>query len=154
MYSGNERSALIGKAGEDFVVDFLKSKGYIIIKRNWKDSRFGELDIVAENRECIAFVEVKTRTTSFGGKRPEEYVDAIKRRRISAAANAYIKQHQIDLTPRFDIIGITMDPCTYTIVETTHIEDAFLPPQRAIGNSTFSGENRWHHRNTVIGKKR
>ena len=61
MYSGNERSALVGKAGEDFVAKYLKSQGYIILKRNWRDSRYGELDIVAENHECIAFVEVKTR---------------------------------------------------------------------------------------------
>ena len=61
MYSGNERSATVGKAGENFVAQYLKSRGYIIIKRNWRDSRFGEIDIVAENRECVAFVEVKTR---------------------------------------------------------------------------------------------
>ena len=47
MYSGNERSAAVGKAGEDFVANYLKSNGYIIIKRNWRDSRYGELDIVA-----------------------------------------------------------------------------------------------------------
>ena len=144
---------IIGEKGEEIAMKIMRKKGFRVVDTNWTCGHL-EIDIIAVNKKEIAFVEVKTRTTSFGGKRPEEYVDEIKRRRISAAANAYIKQHQIDLTPRFDIIGITMDPCTYTIVETTHIEDAFLPPQRAIGNSTFSGENRWHHRNTIIGKKR
>ena len=71
---------------------------------------------------------------------------------MAAAANAYIKHHQIELVPRFDIIGILMDPNTYEVKELTHLEDAFLPPQRTIGKSSFSGQGRWHHRNRVIGK--
>ena len=63
-----------------------------------------------------------------------------------------IKFHQIDLVPRFDIIGITMDPNTYEVKELTHLEDAFLPPQRTIGKSSFSGQGRWKHRNRVIGR--
>ena len=144
---------IIGQKGEEIAAKIMRKKGFRVVDTNWKCGHL-EIDVIAVNKKEIAFVEVKTRTTSFADKRPEEYVDEVKRRRISAAANAYIKQHQVCLTPRFDIIGITMDPDTYTIVETTHIEDAFLPSQQVIGNSTFSGENKWHHRNTVIGSKR
>ena len=95
MYSGNERAALVGKAGEDFVAQYLKSKGYIIIKRNWRDSRFGELDIVAENRECIAFVEVKTRQKNSlvsGAEAVDNAADAIMcilEKGIDKAMNEY-----------------------------------------------------------------
>ena len=47
MLSSKENAALLGKIGEDAVASYLKSKGYIIIKRNWRDSRYGEIDIVA-----------------------------------------------------------------------------------------------------------
>ena len=42
MYSGNERSAAVGKAGEDFVANYLRSQGYIIIKRNFSKHNSAE----------------------------------------------------------------------------------------------------------------
>ena len=142
---------IIGQIGEELAAKIMREKGFRVVDMNWKFGHL-EMDVIAVSRKEIAFVEVKTRTSSFGGKRPEEFVDELKRRRMAAAANAYIKFHKIELTPRFDIIGITMDATTYEVKEVTHLEDAFLPPQRTIGKSTFSGQGRWHHRNRVIGK--
>ncbi len=142
---------IVGQIGEDTACQMMKKKGYRIAETNW---RFGhlEMDIIAINRREIVFVEVKTRTSTFGNKRPEEYVDELKRRRMAAAANAYIKMKQIELVPRFDIIGLLINPATHEILEQTHIEDAFLPPQRTIGKTSFSGQDKWHHRNRVIGR--
>lgn len=142
---------IIGQIGEELAAKIMREKGFRVVDMNWKFGHL-EMDVIAVSRKEIAFVEVKTRTTSFGGKRPEEFVDELKRRRMAAAANAYIKFHKIELTPRFDIIGITMDATTHKVKEVTHLEDAFLPPQRTIGKSSFSGQGRWHHRNRVIGK--
>ena len=142
---------IIGQKGEELAAKIMREKGFRVVDMNWKFGHL-EMDVIAVSKKEIAFVEVKTRTTSFGGKRPEEYVDDLKRRRMAAAANAYIKFHKIDLTPRFDIIGITMDATTHEAKEVTHLEDAFLPPQRTIGKSSFSGQGRWKHRNRVIGK--
>lgn len=107
MYSGNERSALVGKAGEDFVARFLKSKGYIIIKRNWRDSRYGEIDIVAENHECIAFVEVKTRSMDaiVSGL---EAVDYGKQQRIRNASQTFMRRLRTKLPPRLDVAEVTV----------------------------------------------
>lgn len=142
---------VVGQIGEETACQMMKKKGFRIVETNW---RFGhlEMDIIAVSRKEIAFVEVKTRTSTFGDKQPEEYVDELKRRRMAAAANAYIKMKQIDLVPRFDIIGLLMDPNTHKVIEKTHLEDAFLPPRRTIGRSSFSGQGRWHHRSRVIGK--
>ena len=142
---------VVGQIGEETACQMMKKKGFRIVETNW---RFGhlEMDIIAVSRKEIAFVEVKTRTSTFGDKQPEEYVDELKRRRMAAAANAYIKMKQIDLVPRFDLIGLLMDPNTHKVIEKTHLEDAFLPPQRTIGRSSFSGQGRWHHRSRVIGK--
>lgn len=142
---------IVGKIGEEIACQIMRKKGFRIIETNW---RFGhlEMDIIAANRKTIAFVEVKTRTSAFGDKRPEEYVDQLKQRRMAAAANAYIKNNQIELKPRFDIIGILINPETHEIVEQTHLEDAFLPPQRTIGQSSYSGQSKWRHRRKTIGK--
>lgn len=107
MYSGNEISATLGKAGEDFVAEYLKNKGYIIIKRNWRDSRYGEIDIVAENKECIAFVEVKTRNRNalVSGA---EAVDFKKQRRIRNAAQSFIRRLRTNLPPRIDVAEVTV----------------------------------------------
>ena len=142
---------IIGQIGEELAAKIMREKGFRVVDMNWKFGHL-EMDVIAVSKKEIAFVEVKTRTSSFGGKRPEEFVDELKRRRMAAAANAYIKFHKIELTPRFDIIGITMDATTHEVKEVTHLEDAFLPPQRTIGKSTFSGQGKWHHRGRVIGK--
>lgn len=141
---------IIGQKGEELAAKIMREKGFRVVDMNWKFGHL-EMDVIAVSKKEIAFVEVKTRTTSYGGKRPEEFVDELKRRRMAAAANAYIKFHKIELTPRFDIIGITMDATTHEVKEITHLEDAFLPPQRTIGKSSFSGQGKWHHRNRVIG---
>ena len=142
---------IIGQIGEELAAKIMRKKGFRVVDTNWKFGHL-EMDVIAVSKKEIAFVEVKTRTSSFGGKRPEEFVDELKRRRMAAAANAYIKFNQIELTPRFDIIGITMDADTHEVKEVTHLEDAFLPPQRTIGKSSFSGQGKWKHRNRVIGR--
>lgn len=107
MYSGNERSALVGKAGEDFVAQYLRSKGYIIIKRNWRDSRYGEIDIVAENRECIAFVEVKTRKNNslVSGL---DAVDYGKQQRTKNASQSFMRKFRTNLPPRLDVAEVIL----------------------------------------------
>ena len=126
MYSGNERSALVGKAGEDFVAQYLKSNGYIIIKRNWRDSRYGELDIVAENNDCIAFVEVKTRQKN-SLVTGVEAVDIAKQQRTKNAANSFMRKLRTKLPPRIDVAEVTIIDETDGVFqfEINYIENAF-----------------------------
>ena len=126
MYSGNERSATVGKAGENFVAQYLKSRGYIIIKRNWRHSRFGEIDIVAENRESVAFVEVKTRAKNalVSGL---EAVDFGKQQRIRNASQTFMRRLRTNLPPRLDVAEVTVI-CENDGVfqfEINYIENAF-----------------------------
>ncbi len=139
----------IGKLGEDEAAKMLCSKGYSIVERNWTLGHL-EVDIIAENRKEIVFVEVKTRTSTFGDIRPEQYVNSPKRRRITAAANAYIQQHETEKLPRFDIVGILIDRDTHEIKELTHLENAFSPRCKTIGSNSFSGVWKWHHRHKTI----
>lgn len=121
----------IGACGEKIAAEVMRKKGFRIVETNWRFSNL-EVDIIATNRQEIVFVEVKTRTSTFGDKRPEEYVGYTKKRNMTVAANVYIKQHNITLRPRFDIIGILLDGNTHEVREINHIEDAFIPPMRRI----------------------
>ena len=96
---------IIGQIGEQIACQIIKKKGFRVVDTNWRHGHL-EMDIIALNRKEIVFVEVKSRTSTFSGKRPEEYVDDLKRRRMVAAANAHIKMNNIEQTPRFDIIGL------------------------------------------------
>jgi putative endonuclease len=139
----------IGIIGEQEAAKILNKKGYRIMETNWRMGHL-EVDLIAENKKDIIFVEVKARTTTFGDRMPEEYVDLLKRKRIIAAANAYIKYRQIEKNPRFDIIGILIDAKTNNITYCKHIENAFYPQLRTINSSSYSGKWKWKHRNKTI----
>lgn len=95
-----------GKGGEDRVATFLRKKGAAVIKRNYS-CRFGEIDIIAEYKEYILFVEVKTRKENslISG---EEAVDSHKRERISLTAMDFIRKTHCKLQPRFDVACVTV----------------------------------------------
>ncbi|MBO4665320.1 MAG: YraN family protein, partial [Paludibacteraceae bacterium] len=124
-----------------------------IVERNWRMGHL-EVDLIAENKTEIVFAEVKARTSTFGNKMPEENVDEIKRKRMVAAANAYIKYRKIDKSIRFDIIGLLIDRATHEITYRCHLENAFIPKLRTISSGSYSGQWRWHHRTHTIGTRK
>lgn len=97
----------VGKSGEDYVAKYLKSNGYIILKRNWHDGRYGEIDIIAENRDYIVFVEVKTRQkhSLVSGV---EAVDSYKQKRTKNASQTFMKRLRTTLPPRIDVAEVTV----------------------------------------------
>lgn len=139
----------IGQKGEQLAAELLEKKGYKILHRNWRMGHL-EMDIIAANKTDIVFAEVKTRTSTLRGQ-PEEAVDILKRKRMVAAANAYIKYYKEERNLRFDIIGILINKAG-EIEQITHLENAFVPPLKTIHDSSFSGSWRWHHRRKVIKK--
>lgn len=112
-----------GKIGEDYAVEVLCKKGYKIIERNYH-SRFGEIDIIAENSEYIVFAEVKTRDEHFSVS-PLEAVTSGKQKKIFKTAILYLQLHKTKLQPRFDVIGITTQSDAFIIKSVEHIENAF-----------------------------
>ena len=139
----------IGIIGETEAAKMLEQKGFRIVEHNWRMGHL-EVDLIAENKKEIVFAEVKARTTTYGGKMPEEYVDEDKKRRMTAAANAYIKYRKIEKIPRFDIIGILVNPKNNEITYRNHLENAFQPRTRTITSGSCSGSWRWSHRGKTI----
>jgi putative endonuclease len=133
----------IGIIGEETAAKILEKKGFKIIEHNWRMGHL-EVDLIAESKTDIVFAEVKARTSTFGDIRPEEYVDENKKRRMTAAANAYVRYRKIEKNLRFDIIGVLVNAETNKIVYTNHIENAFQPQLRSISSGSHS--NLWRYR--------
>jgi len=95
----------LGKIGEDMAIDFLRGQGYRIIERNCR-TRYGEIDIVARERNCLVFVEVRARgTLRFGG--PLSSITPGKRRRLTGIALSLLQKRRFRGMPaRFDVLGI------------------------------------------------
>ena len=136
----------IGIIGEAEAAKMLEKKGFKIVEHNWRMNHL-EMDLIAESKKEIVFVEVKARTTTFGDRKPEQYVDEGKKKRMIAAGNAYIKLKRLEKTPRFDVIGILVNPETQEVTYRGHWENAFQPYQRTISSSSYSGSWQWGGRN-------
>lgn len=118
-------SQSLGEKGENLAAEYLKKKGYNIRNRNWVSGK-KELDIVAENKDFIVFVEVKTRSFDFQ-VHPRDAVTNEKQRSIIFAADWYVKIFNINKESRFDIITIIEKEGNFDI---DHIENAFYPTLR------------------------
>ena len=113
-----------GVWGEALVADYLREKGYKLAAHSYR-CRFGEIDIIASNRQYLVFCEVKLRkSANFAAAR--EFVDARKQQRLRTTALLYLSQHETPLQPRFDVIEIYAPDGTQTRrPQITHMEDAF-----------------------------
>ena len=99
------KTSLLGKEGEELALGFLKAQGYRIKERNFKN-KLGEIDIVAQDKDTICFIEVKTRTSEdFGG--PLEAVIQRKQRKLSQLALSYLKsKNLLNEKARFDVVSL------------------------------------------------
>jgi putative endonuclease len=114
-----------GAMGEKIACNFLGNNGYRIIETNYR-CREGEIDIVAQHREVLVFVEVRTKKSLTYGT-PEESITYTKMQHLRAVAEHY-EQHHVDLPPqwRIDVVAIQMHGngkvCRVEIIENA-VED-------------------------------
>ncbi len=98
---------LLGKKGENLVCKYLKKQKCKVLRRNYT-TPFGEADIIAQDGEEIAFIEVKTRTTDEYGL-PSEAVGKDKRRRYYKIAQCYWIERGEEPNARFDVAEVYAD---------------------------------------------
>jgi len=128
---GKGAGEALGRRGETAAAKFLKQLGYRILERGF-DSPLGEIDIIAIDGRTIVFVEVKTRSSTEAGH-PADAVDATKQRRMTQAALAYLKAHNLLQTPaRFDVVAVTWRNA-HEPPAIEHFQNAFAP----VGNGQF-----------------
>jgi putative endonuclease len=98
----------VGKLGEKAAQKFLKKQGYRIRETGFRCRR-GEIDIIAEKKDCLVFVEVRTKTNLDFGT-PEESITQAKKERLIATALTYATTHQdIPSLWRIDVVAIELD---------------------------------------------
>jgi len=96
-----------GQQGEDLAVKFLQKNGFRILARNYR-SRYGEVDIIARDKDTVCFIEVKTRSSNDFGY-PYEAVSAAKQRKIQRIAEVYLSEQRAEEAKvRFDVVSILM----------------------------------------------
>ena len=109
-----------GALGEDLACEYLKSKGYKIIERNFR-KKYQEIDIIALHNKILVFVEVKTRKTSSFGT-PFESIDSWKLKHLIALAQFYkMLNPKLPDDMRIDAIGVTLNGAKLEKIE--HLEN-------------------------------
>ena len=112
----------VGKQGEDVARRELLRRGYAILATRYR-SRFGEIDIVAEDHGVVVFVEVKARRTDRYGTAAES-IPSWKQRRIGAMALDYLsRSKRLNRPCRFDVVAV--DGIGTDDVQVQVITDAF-----------------------------
>lgn len=95
---------LTGRWGEALAADFFRKKRFRIRAMNYS-CRYGEIDLIAENRRYLVFVEVKLRKSAEFA-RAAEFVDRYKQERLRTAAALWLSLNETELQPRFDVLEI------------------------------------------------
>lgn len=129
------------RAGEQAAADYLQSRGYKLLHRNWRSGRFTEVDLIAlDPMGVITLVEVKTRQyrRTSKGLQIEGYengfeaVDWRKRRKMLIAARSYLARFaQTDAGCSLDVIVVLYESlqdnseATLQGVEVLHVPQAF-----------------------------
>jgi len=94
-----------GREGEKLAASYLKSQGYKIIEKNFK-KRYGEIDIIALDKDILVFIEVKTRWSKKYGL-PEEAVTPWKLRSVIKTAQYYKMIHpELPEAMRIDVVAV------------------------------------------------
>lgn len=123
--AADQRRRQLGQQGEREAERFLRTQGYAIVAKNYR-SHFGEIDLVALDRQTIVFVEVRTHTGDGLGD-PLESVNLRKQRQIAKTALDYLSRHRLhERAARFDVIGIQWQG---EGAQLTHIKEAFDLPR-------------------------
>lgn len=111
----------IGRLGEDFAAEELRKKGYEILERNFSN-KFGEIDIIARDKDIYVFVEVKAKKgTDFG--LPEEMINAYKLQKIRRMAQVYLNGQ--NLPCRIDVVAIILSEDN-TVTSLMHYENVYI----------------------------
>jgi putative endonuclease len=107
----------LGKWGEETAAKWLREHGYEIIAQNIR-TPYGEIDIIAKQKDITIFVEVKTLASSKNFF-PEQQITARKREHMLNAAQHYAAENSINHW-QIDVIAIEgkQDP------QITHFENA------------------------------
>jgi putative endonuclease len=111
--SAKAKARTTGVRGETFAYWYLRRHGYTLVARNYTVPGIkGEIDLIGYDGRALAFVEVKTRSSSASAQStPEDAVNADKRRNLARMARQFLRSRRIDSAScRFDVLAIESHP--------------------------------------------
>ena len=123
-FSGKEKPEHLrrGELGELAAKKFLQKQGLKFLAANFRSAR-GEIDLIFSDGDCLAFVEVKTRSSE-DWMRPAAAVNAERRRRLSQCALDYLRRLKNPAVKiRFDIVEVLL--ADGKIREVRHLPNTF-----------------------------
>lgn len=117
-------TSLLGRWGESLVAEELRRRGCRVVASGYR-TRFGEIDLIAEDGSYLLFVEVKLRKSDrFAPGRA--FVDQGKQERIRTTAEIYLAQNPTERQPRFDVAEVYAPQGTATAQpRIVYLENAF-----------------------------
>jgi putative endonuclease len=121
MRDGKESSTRsIGKLGEIVAAEYLRSQDYEVLKTNWS-CRYGELDIIAKDGQCLVFTEVKyVQNTNFCDA--VDLFSARKRRNLVRTTLYFVHSRGLEkIKWRMDLLCVTRDEGRYWIEQYKNI---------------------------------
>ena len=114
MISNKTQNRVKGFVGEKQAQKYINRLGYKILATNYT-TKFGEIDIIAQDKSVIVFIEVKYRKSLKHG-RPSEAVTPFKQNKIRGVAQFYLLQNNLTQNyVRFDVLEIVDDEVNYVI---------------------------------------
>lgn len=98
-----------GQFAEQIAVDHLLRQGYRVVERNFR-CKLGEIDIIANHRGELVFVEVRSRKSA-DSLDPVFSVNRRKQERILKSSQVYLDKRFASPPPsRFDVVLVTLAP--------------------------------------------
>lgn len=115
----------LGSEGEGAAERVLRRHGYRILERNFR-CPIGEIDLIAEQRGVIVFIEVKSRTAvAFGA--PFEAISPHKQWKLTRLATWYLARRRwLERPCRFDAVSVML-AADGQIDRVEVLRDAFVP---------------------------
>ena len=116
-----------GAAGEQAAAEMLAALGYEIVERNFR-TRYGELDIVATDRDTLVFCEVRSRVGRNGIAWALESIGPGKQMQLRKMASEWFRLTRAERThtraTRFDAVAVALAP-NGRVLALEHVRDAF-----------------------------
>jgi putative endonuclease len=93
-----------GRVGEQAAAEYLQSKGYEVISRNFS-TRFGEIDLICRVNDITVFVEVKTKKGGNFGS-PEEMFTRYKYEKVRRMGQVFLGGKEVPC--RIDMVAVEL----------------------------------------------
>lgn len=110
----------VGKIGEDLAKKFLEEKGYKILEQNYK-TKFAEIDLIAQSKNNLVFVEVRTKIGENFGT-PEDTINRQKLWKVLQNSKSYLAFKKWQGPARIDAVCIVLNQ-DFSVARLTHHEN-------------------------------